>query len=1068
MREITSTLKAAGQATNQFPLTKVFVEKIRMDKPEEFAGDELLGSDAGYQFDFLQLDDGRYFRVRAKVVDGVARVQRQHISDPTNTSQWTDWYTISQTQDVGMIAGSGVACWASGSTVDVYFFRLVDSTPTLCRVRSTDWGFTWSSAETVYSFSASQDGYFCTCCDDRIFFTEKYGAEGGNDLYTFRVAWYEAGWQSDQAPYREGWLFPSDQYGYAPTSVKIGERILIICTPEQYGFDSEGGYNRVLRAAQPYSFFYREDECWGPLNPLLPLDEKPPATGYYEYHQRPRLSNIGGKYFLHLQSRIVLKSDLNLGFISTWYFWSKNGESWSTDTSEVLISGYTWDADSGYGISSAKKCFVSGGYFYEVGWGYVFRGEATDLVGYSNPTDISGKVLDWSVSGPEGIEAAALNLTLENPTGEFNDHAVVKADSRIVVQGGYKTSEGDELTNLGTFGIDQLNADTERTRNRIVIQARDNVKRLKQIASRARIYLSQAKFVSFFDAADSNAYFLRNIGSYSVWEFDTENERLKAVSKSVANWALAGMDKLDDFFVEAEMRFGTSKAGACGAGLVFAAQETDCQDCYVVQYDPTLNGGDGGLRLSRFDDGSETNLASGANWVKGADTDFYIKVIRQNKTFFVYRSDDCKTWTFDFSYTDWKHREGYTGLYAVPASAAGSTVEFSYFFACGLGEDWTVEEILKDAATKTGVEEFDFAADFEDDFDRTNSADLGPKWSTSGKSGSWWIDDNMMDVTTSGRVRSTYSSRNLMASFDMQLAADSTGGVILRSNSDLTNYYFVGVEILDGVAYAVLYETVAGSQSLLSKERIKTASIEIDRMYSYSISLQSEWISLWCEGIALRTFWTGTFQSAGYFGCEGMGSGPTYWDNIRIGEMDLVVPLWVINASDVYEDTVKTLVAEVAGYYFFDGDGKLKARVAVPSSYDLSFRDEVISGRKAKSDLDWFSVARVDGEYAFATYISSTELLNRGWRYMHFEMRELGTPGACYEAAQDKVEESLRKLELHDFSAPSQVALEKWDRIHYENQKDGTDSDSLVKSLSFSFTKRPVGFMMTVGLESVS
>jgi len=87
---------------------------------------------------------------------------------------------------------------------------------------------------------------------------------------------------------------------------------------------------------------------------------------------------------------------------------------------------------------------------------------------------------------------------------------------------------------------------------------------------------------------------------------------------------------------------------------------------------------------------------------------------------------------------------------------------------------------------------------------------------------------------------------------------------------------------------------------------------------------------------------------------------------------------------------------------------------------------------------------------------------------MHFEMRELGTPGACYEAARDKVEESLRKLELHDFSAPSQVALEKWDRIHYENQKDGTDSDFLVKSLSFSFTKRPVGFMMTVGLESVS
>ena len=149
----------------------------------------------------------------------------------------------------------------------------------------------------------------------------------------------------------------------------------------------------------------------------------------------------------------------------------------------------------------------------------------------------------------------------------------------------------------------------------------------------------------------------------------------------------------------------------------------------------------------------------------------------------------------------------------------------------------------------------------------------------------------------------------------------------------------------------------------------------------------------------------------------------------------------------------------------------MRARTSVPSSPSFVFKSMVTGGVKNLTDVDWVSTVRVDGDKSFANVIDMDVVKEYGWRFQFQQMQELGRAEACYEAGETKIDESVRKLTQIQFEAPANFALERLDRLTYTNEKDGTDGDFLVDSLSVQYVRGAEGeeprFDMSVGLIGV-
>jgi len=1045
MRDISDTLKAAASSDHLAPISRVKVENLQMDLPTFFAG-----SDEGttyYRFDFCELEDG-YFRVRLN--DSSGKVEYQKITDPSDASQWESWTELS---GASPLTGSGVACSASGSTVRIFYFEQGAEKKELRCQTSTDGGATFGSETTVGEMITGQE--HCLVTSPRPDWAIAiYEYDVTHHYYTVKAFYLEGGsWQSNTAGYRYCWLFPNEA-DKTISSAMVGDRALVVvdCERKQHRAATE------TLPAQPYAFYWRPPDFYSLIEPLLPVDCPKPASGTAESHTRVQLNKSGDRYFMHILSVFSTHSDFTGTKPLGWYAISPDGEHWSLDERFRVLSGSTGAA--------GEKAFVSGGYFYEVSWGAVYRAKATPLVGYSDPLDISSDVPAWRITKPGGFEAANAYVDVMNRNGQYNNHATLRKGSRLTIEGGYETENGEEYTVLGTFGIDRVNFDTRSGQNRLMLEARDNTKCLKRCASRARVYLSRSRFQSDFDASGDDEYFLTNIGD-GIWELDEANGKMTATLSNVRHWALAGMDKLASFFAVTHFKMVNDKGFP---GLVVNAQEVACQNCYTIEYDKGYDR----LQVTYWKDGTPTGTIGNVSGTLGwsANTDYWLLAVYSQGSYHVFYSTDGVNYTYALSTSDIEHErpwtKGYIGLYACPGASNGQ-VEFYEFFVTSCDPDLTAEDIMKDAAVKCGIESFDFASSLEDDFGSLNT----DVWTA--KKGTWEVEDGQLKGYRSGGgnfyILSNVSKKDLKVEWDMKLGTSGQyGGVILRSDADINNAYILRVRIETVNAYADLWKIVGGSGTKLVDTRFVVPDSQLGETYHYTATINGNWIGLWCEDILLLSWYDESITGAGYFGFAGWdsGSNPVYFDNVRIPEFDLIVPLWTINPGDTYEKTVQTLVKAAGGWYYFKGDGALRAGVAVPSTTSFTFRDEVLRGHKADSDFEWFSVALVQGDYCYATAYDEELLDALGWRFKAFTIRQLKSAAQCYEVAQAKLAEIKRKLRQVDFVAPAQVGLEPGDRVHYENVLDGVSGDFFVSALTLNYQQRPIMFEMEVGLEEAT
>ena len=464
-------------------------------------------------------------------------------------------------------------------------------------------------------------------------------------------------------------------------------------------------------------------------------------------------------------------------------------------------------------------------------------------------------------------------------------------------------------------------------------------------------------------------------------------------------------------------------------GIILGAQDTSMKEFWAIVY----NGDTDKVELVKsLDENTHTTIWRGDAKGWSGDTWYWLLVRWSYGEFKVYSSSNGTDFNFEFAVDQRVLGKGYTGLFAIPTT--DGYVDFDSFMVVTLGRDWTSEEIIKDAAVRCGVDGFRTQAAFEDNFD--SAGVFSQNWGSGGYKGSWSMPSDptygfrLRGTGGEFQIRSNSAFRNFKVSWYMQVDTDGYAGLFWRSDEDVENcYYFIvdpGLEDVDPIVS--LYKREDGSDTkLFTIPAVKWLDLAYDTQYHFELSAQDGWVSVWVEDALLFSYYDETFADEGYFGF--LGSGGAYFDAVRIGAFGTVVPQLVLNPTDSYESVVQELAELEGGFYYFDGDGRLVLKTSSDDT-GLVF-DGQTDASSTKSDLDWVSIVRVDGESAFGTYFDPELYEERGWRYRYYQMRELGTAKACVEAAQKKIEELERSLYERDFRAPAQVALEVGDKVYY-------------------------------------
>lgn len=410
--------------------------------------------------------------------------------------------TISQ----NALAGSGVDLFADGNTLDAFWFA--SDGVHLKTARSTDGGHTWGSASTVATLPAQGSGVLpqlCAPAQDTVVYTDStVGVDENNDpltaLYiTLKVssAWitpvlWDLGGQAmgveQKVTLPNGDLYPSNLSGLALSDTRIELAYFSSAlreSPEDGTYVQRianlnyGSATQRLHFATPKEIFQS-----------IAIDDDNESTQIFSAF--PRLQRVGDEYWiLALEaSEFAEHERYHLAF-----FRSTDGIVWSDrdyrqgagedDPTGAYVygSGDIYDDVVPFTVTDLiyANLIVTEEFTYIVGFDKVFYCPSTLLVGVENPDrelDLTGLVPDWTVNLPAAPGAGNATYTLGSVPKRYDGSDILTAHRGVIIRhrAGYRTTvyDEDELIDLATFHVDQINQETAAGRNDGTIQCQDD------------------------------------------------------------------------------------------------------------------------------------------------------------------------------------------------------------------------------------------------------------------------------------------------------------------------------------------------------------------------------------------------------------------------------------------------------------------------------------------------------------------------------------------------------------------------------------------------------------------
>jgi len=669
----------------------------------------------------------------------------------------------------------------------------------------------------------------------------------------------------------------------------------------------------------------------------------------------------------------------------------------------------------------------------------------------------------------------------------YSDHSLVKEGSKVTIKFGYTVNGIPETVDAVVGYIDEI-SDTESSPARINfnIKGRDEAKRLSRGSEEALVFQSQQRFYADFTDDLDYEKFMDTATEKSIWAQTGNYYRCETAQNH--NFTLAGWYKEKNVWLETAMYFEDAITDAKG-GLVWRAdadlEDIYCYDYYGLIYDQA----DDRLKLVYSDNNSWTTIAEGATlgWV--ADTWYYLLVIHINDFCFCYYSTDGITYNRAFADTFVRagmtaYHLGYTGLYGYPAS--GGYVGFDKVFFRNLDVDQTVEDVAKKIVGMVGILETKCEAEFEDTF--SGSGDLD--WPHTGAVGTWTESSGrLVGIAPNGQwglIRNATSFNNFICDFEMELPLSRKAGIVFCADSNLQNYYLLEIEQFKGYydywrigrsllgvntrlagtdsAWVRLHRCEAGTRSIVKEVRLDhLESVPENVMLTYRLSFQEGFISLWCNDVIAISAYDATFSS-GYLGLAVYSDdSEVYFDSIRVSKMDMAVTQWAVNVGEDLDKNLAKLLANESASYYFDQSGTLvMGRLSPTAGYGdvfgstppIRLQAEVASAKLKRSDMDWISVYRVDGDTATATVRDAALLAKRGYRFAYKKVKELRSATDCEEIGEKLIADSKLNLKQYDFEHFPDLRIQKRDRIHIIEERTGVDQDFIVDGYSYNYMQR--------------
>jgi len=404
-----------------------------------------------YDFAIALLSNGRVLRVRT-LSTGLLDVA---YATPGATMTWT---TLGAGNYGGTIpdatVGNGVAIYASGATVDIFW---VDADGvTIKTAQSADYGGNFGAPVAVATLSAQPNGAcikLTAPASNIVFFTDSTPAGTRIGYSKYSGAWGTATyWDLDCLSIGVHATIPvfggGNRYGTL-AGYAVGSNFLFAFHANRPRGIANSGIFTVWAYATDTGY------QWGDPSPvyantLQQVKQANETTAVGLFCTLPKICYIGSEYWL-----IGIESSLSAGNTTNHLavFASSDGIHWrerayhavGTDL-EYTASGLTAFVLNDF--IGGQMC-VSGSYLYLLGYDTAFRAAATQICGIDNSDkklDLTAHVPRWSISRPQAGQAATSTITLNNPRKMYNGNALIDG-ARVTHKTGYMTqSAGATVT----------------------------------------------------------------------------------------------------------------------------------------------------------------------------------------------------------------------------------------------------------------------------------------------------------------------------------------------------------------------------------------------------------------------------------------------------------------------------------------------------------------------------------------------------------------------------------------------------------------------------------------------
>jgi hypothetical protein len=379
--------------------------------------------------------------------------------------------------------------------------------------------------------------------------------------------------------------------------------------------------------------------------------------------------------------------------------------------------------------------------------------------------------------------------------------------------------------------------------------------------------------------------------------------------------------------------------------------------------------------------------------------------------------------------------------------------------------DWSLEDVINDLCATYQVDA-QFHSVFEDPCDEWT---IGPLWDQAHMTGTW-------GEFPTGLV-ATGIARSILPTLEFRPDIRVTGSVKLNSIESQMGFFFRGWN-RDGTGVN-FYEYIMVNSGILEFGLVQHDSLTWHRFvplnnhltlplteyFNLTLVVQGNWISVWCEGNLLGTFWdNNNINSSGLvYGTWGLcGRASGVMKDIRIAELSNTRETWLAdrNASLLQsiqgwiENRPLTMVPTVANGLIFsmfdDRDG--------PEVFyeDMTQISETVTGREIPTHV------RVTGAEPWADYWDVAQWLKDGYVFAGMDIAELETEGDCYDRAVRLVrmaKENRRQLQL---IANIRPWLELEDKIHVTAVAEHISGDYIISQLDLVGGEQLLQFDMTV------